>query len=382
MGHIFILCGPPGSGKTTLLKMIPEKGIPLKQLQRMTTREKRPEEGDAGKSNREYEFLTQGEFAGRLAQGNVANFIEWNQQFYATDTVRLQKAFDSHEDYILHEDMPSAVHLKRRYPSQVTVLLLFTDDLDELLRIDFAEAPRTGKDAIVEWRRRLAIKYSRAVAQRNGSVSESEQQEYVQKKMQRALPDLAFMVGRIRDERDGIRVIANRRDDQEGALQQFQRVVEDVKQNYPGAQKFAFVLMPFGDVGKGGQYEEGANFDKLYNFVIKPAVEGEGLKCLRGDEISKRPEILQDVVDHMEKAEFVIVDISGGNPNVFLELGMCLKLGKEIIIISRDQVHQVPFNAASLRRIDYEDNSAGWKRLHNEIQGRMRSLGKRNLPSA
>ncbi len=67
MGHIFILCGPPGSGKTTLLKMITEQGLPLKQLPRITTREQRPEEGDRGKTNLEYEFLTLGEFTGRLA---------------------------------------------------------------------------------------------------------------------------------------------------------------------------------------------------------------------------------------------------------------------------------------------------------------------------
>src|SRR5205809_1097992 len=148
MNHIFILCGPPGSGKTTLLKMIAEKGLPLKQLQRITTRKPRLEEGDTGKTNLEYEFLAPGEFAARLAQGNVTNFIEWDQNFYATDISQLENALTRAEDYVLHEDMPSAVHLKRRFGSRVTIILLFTDDRDELLRIEFAAISEIGRSSV------------------------------------------------------------------------------------------------------------------------------------------------------------------------------------------------------------------------------------------
>ncbi len=104
MGQIFILCGPPGSGKTTLLKMITDKGLPLKQLQRITTRKYRPEEGDKGKSNLEYEFLSEPEFTGRLSRGKVAHFIEWNQNFYATDIQLLEEALniENHGYFVIH----------------------------------------------------------------------------------------------------------------------------------------------------------------------------------------------------------------------------------------------------------------------------------------
>ena len=373
MAHIFILCGPPGSGKTTLLNAI--TGPTLKQLQRITTRPQRPEEGDKGTSNAEYEFLSPGEFAGRLAHGNVANFIEWNQNFYATDIDRLESALKAPNDFVLHEDMPSAVQLKRKCGSKVTVILLFTEDKDELLRIEFAAVAESTRSSILEWRRRLGMKYAGAQAQKKLPVDEKEQAKYIKDKMQRALPDLAFMVGRIKAGED-IRVLANLAGRQDETTLQFQQFVEEVKQKRVGSRKFAFVLMPFGDVCSDGQREEVASFDKLYNFVIKPAVEGEGITCWRGDEISTQPYVLQDVMHHIGMAQFIIVDISGGNPNVFLELGMCLNLEKAILLISRDEDHKVPFNARNLRRIIYKDNARGRKDLYAAIQNHWRTLNR------
>jgi guanylate kinase len=368
MGHIFILCGPPASGKTTLLNMISAKKLPLKQFQRITTRALRPEEGDKGNSSLEYEFLTRGEFAGRLARGNVANFIEWNKNLYATDIARLNAARDGKDDYVLHEDMPSAVHLKRTFGASVTIVLLFTEDRDDLLSIEFAGVAETNRASIAEWQRRLGLKYSDAAKLKGQAESESKRAAYIQEKMQRALPDLAFMAGRIKDGED-IRVIPNREGKQDHTFAEFKKIVREVNKKGVGGGKFAFVLMPFGDVRSDGDRETTPDFDKLYSFVIQPAIQSEGINCKRGDKISKSVHVFQDVTQHIQQAEVVIVDISGGNANVFLELGMCLSLNKKnIIIISRDKDDKVPFNALNLRRIKYDDNAEGWVKLGSEIK--------------
>lgn len=367
MGHIFILCGPPGSGKTTLLEKMAKNGVPITQVQRITTRECRPEEGDDGKANSEYDFLNEDEFRGRLAKGNIANFIEWNSNFYATDLSKIDTALKSPSDFVLHEDMPSAVHLKQQLRSRATIILLFTCGRDELTQLEFAAISRTSRDCIREWKRRLALKFANSMKQKGLSITQEGELNYIDGKMRRALPDLAFMAGKLAAGQD-IHVLANRRDELDDTVANFLQIVREVNEGSFVTSKFAFVLMPFGDTPPKDRPSSTGNFDKLYAFAIKPAVEAGGIKCLRGNETSKYRDVFADVIHHIERAEFVIVDISDGNPNVFLELGICLKMDKRILIISRDDDRIVPFNVRNLRRINYRDDADGWGRLHDAIR--------------
>ena len=139
MGHIFVLCGPPGAGKTTLLKTVANRQEHIPQLRRLTTRKARTEEGDKSNKSLEYEFLKPPEFAERIARGRIASLIEWNGNYYATEMNELEKSFNTSDDYLLLEDIPSAVHLKQKYPTNVTVVFLFTANRDEIVNgMDFA----------------------------------------------------------------------------------------------------------------------------------------------------------------------------------------------------------------------------------------------------
>ena len=338
MRHLFVLCGPPGSGKTTLLKMIEEQQFPVTQVQRITTRKPRVEDGDQGNRSREYEFLSPEDFAGRLARGGTVNLIEWNGNLYATDLDELRRAEFSEDPAILLEDMPTAIHLKRAMGSEATVVLLFTDDVSELLRLEFATLRFSTRESVREWHRRLRLKYDNALKGSESQVPHQTWDEYLEAKVSRAIPDLAFMAGKIRKGED-VLVLANRRDQQTVMLGEFKTIVEGIKKNrvvrdYPGS--YVFVLMPFKDP-----------FNKIYRFVIKPTVERHGLRCLRGDEVFSSLDVVDDIMHHIEAAKLIITDISGGNPNVFLELGVSLKLNKELILISSDS--EAPFNVRTSR---------------------------------
>ena len=160
MGHLFVLCGPPGSGKTTLLNLVRQEGPSLENLKRITTRKPRIEEGDQKPESLEYKFLDASDFAERLSRGTAVNFVEWNGGFYATDLDALLRTPVSHKSYLLLEDIPSAVHLKHALGSQATVFLLFTEDVDELLDIEFATLLQSTRPCVLEWKRRLSLKYA------------------------------------------------------------------------------------------------------------------------------------------------------------------------------------------------------------------------------
>jgi len=232
MGHIFILCGPPGAGKTTFLKEVEKRGLPFEQLQRITTRRPRKEEGDRGKRTLEYEFLSPEEFAGRLARGSAVNFIEWSGNLYATDVDDLNRALGSEKTFILFEDIPSAVSLMERFREKITVMLMFTDGKEEIAKIEFAYAINSSRASIIEWRRRLGLKYDNAVTRKNLVPGEQHRQEYVISRMARSIHDLAFIAGKLRQSYD-IKVLANRRDQIENTIEQFLHIAESFKPEKP-----------------------------------------------------------------------------------------------------------------------------------------------------
>ncbi len=358
-GHLFLLCGPPGSGKTSLMRMAKDD-LPLELVKRITTRGPRVEENDGERESVEYKFVPAERFVNMLAAGSATNFVEWNRKLYATDLAALEGHLSAGRDCLLLEDMPSAVHLKRTFGSQVTVILVFTDDKSAFLSLDFSKIAGNESPCVKEWKRRLRKKYD---DQPEREKEKASRDSYLQEKMARAVPDLAFMAGRLRAGED-IRVLPNRKDKAKDAYRLLEQLVSDVRADrlfpeIPG--KSAFVIMPFSQ-----------SFNKIYRFVIQPVVEREGINCKRGDEVATRLNVVEDVRAHIEASDLIIADISGGNPNVFLELGISIQLGKAKILISQDEEN--PFDIANERSIRYEDTAVGWDGLRDELAKIVRAV--------
>ncbi len=101
-----------------------------------------------------------------------------------------------------------------------------------------------------------------------------------------------------------------------------------------------FVIMPFSTIDGICSAED---WDKIFNDLIKTSVERCGLnyKCTRAESIPGN--ILRDIVNKLNDADVVIADLSGGNSNVFYELGVRHALGGRSILITQD-LKYVPFN--------------------------------------
>jgi len=120
-------------------------------------------------------------------------------------------------------------------------------------------------------------------------------------------------------------------------------------------QKHVFVLMPFGDKDEyqGGSLE--SNY--VYDEIIAPGVQmALGENCVLTREVDKRHSgsITDSIVRHLATADVVIVDITGWNPNVFLELGIRYALRNKITIILAQGGTELPFDIAGYRAIFYQ----------------------------
>jgi hypothetical protein len=71
---------------------------------------------------------------------------------------------------------------------------------------------------------------------------------------------------------------------------------------------FVFVLMPFDNA-----------FDDVYKLGIKPACEEAGAYCERVDEQIFDGSILARVYNWISKADIIVADIPGRDPNLTLE---------------------------------------------------------------
>jgi chaperonin GroEL len=112
--------------------------------------------------------------------------------------------------------------------------------------------------------------------------------------------------------------------------------------------KLCFVLMPFGHP-----------FDSYYQKIIKPAASDAGLATLRSDEIYSTKAIIKDIWARIWAARVIVADVTGRNPNVNYELGLCDALGVPAIIIAGN-IEDVPFDYKHRRCILYSREDAGW----------------------
>lgn len=83
-------------------------------------------------------------------------------------------------------------------------------------------------------------------------------------------------------------------------------------------QKSCFVIMPFSDP-EG--YDNG-HFRKVYEQIIKPAVEDAGYKAYRVDENGVSDLITTKIFKAILDCDMAICDLSSRNPNVLYELGI------------------------------------------------------------
>ncbi len=121
------------------------------------------------------------------------------------------------------------------------------------------------------------------------------------------------------------------------------------------------VMMPFA-----------LEFDGAYK-AIKEATKACALRCLRADDIWEDTTIVQDIFTLIFRAQVVVVDFTGKNPNVMYETGIAHTLGKHVVPISQT-LADVPFDMRHHRVLKYLSNAEGLSKLATDLAVKLRQV--------
>jgi tetratricopeptide (TPR) repeat protein len=125
-----------------------------------------------------------------------------------------------------------------------------------------------------------------------------------------------------------------------------------------------FVVMPFSkkEVQAATLNEKGnliapaqeANFDIIYQKLIRPALEKADCEPFRADEEVGAGDIRTDMYFELVTADFVLADISILNPNVFYELGIRHGVAPRGVLLIHGGWSKRPFDVAPDRTFNYD----------------------------
>jgi guanylate kinase len=117
---VFVITGPSGAGKGTLIKALVEQVPELEVAVSATTRLRRRGEEDG----REYYFLSDGEFARRVAGGEFLEHVTYvSGQRYGTLRSEVDRIAGEGRVCVLELETEGALNVKEQLPGAVTIFI-------------------------------------------------------------------------------------------------------------------------------------------------------------------------------------------------------------------------------------------------------------------
>lgn len=120
---------------------------------------------------------------------------------------------------------------------------------------------------------------------------------------------------------------------------------------------FVFVLMPFDP-----------KFNDIYKFGIKGGAQDAGAYAERIDEQIFIEGMLDRIFNQIAKADVIVADMTGRNPNVFYEVGYAHALNKIVILLTQD-ADDIPFDLKHRQHIVY---SGSIEKLKDELAEKLK----------
>lgn len=128
-----------------------------------------------------------------------------------------------------------------------------------------------------------------------------------------------------------------------------ERLYGPVKSGAGPRSASCFIVMPFGEAWSAEVHR-----------ILARACETAGVRPVRGDDLFTPTDIIEDIWQSLNAADFVIADITGRNANVLYELGIAHTLAKPVLILSKE-AGDIPIDLATRRVILYGQSGEDWR---------------------
>jgi len=133
--------------------------------------------------------------------------------------------------------------------------------------------------------------------------------------------------------------------------------------------RLVFMLMPFAE-----------EYKAFYEIAIKQAIQGLGLECKRVDDFYQSRNIMGDIIKGIQNAKFILADLSGRNPNVFLEVGIAHATQKHVLLITQ-KLEDVPPKLQVVRCHIYRSTIEGKDEIAATLNNAVQESEAAHFPS-
>jgi len=129
-----------------------------------------------------------------------------------------------------------------------------------------------------------------------------------------------------------------------------------------------FIISPIGEAGSKTRRDA----DLVRRLIIEPALSGR-FTIKRADDDNSNGRVSDTIFKDIRNASLCIVDLTGLNPNVMIELGVRLLTGRDYIILFK-KGEKIPFDISDIRLIEYNLAGKGPLNAIQRIGARLESL--------